>query len=141
MGRLTWNTSWETGIPKIDEQHKRLFEQLDVLMNAVIEGGEDDPTPDLLAFLVIYVEAHFRDEESAMTASNYPGKEGHEAIHQGLRDEVAQFMTRYQSDPKVLTQDVLGFLVHWLIDHISQEDQRLADHLRLRAEMSHEAIG
>lgn len=46
---MLWNSGLETGIPAIDEQHKELFRQVDILL----DNGNKDRVPDTLNFWVV----------------------------------------------------------------------------------------
>lgn len=126
---LDWNPEWETGIGKIDGQHRSLLEQVDGLMEAVHKQDADRLIPRLLPDLVSYVDTHFQDEEMAMAVSNYPGLATHRQIHQDLQTKVASIWDSYQQGSPVVTEAVLEFLVGWLIDHINVEDRAMAKHL------------
>jgi hemerythrin len=129
MVALDWNPAWETGIRKIDEQHRALFGQVEMLMNAIHTEEASSRLPDLMAFLVQYVELHFQNEEAEMKASGYPELTSHRAIHDNLRADVAELMLRFQKDPTVITDAVLDFLTKWLIEHINGDDRRMALYL------------
>ena len=133
MSTLMWDPAWETGIPKIDQQHRLLFDQVDLLFNAVQVNEAGNQIPGLLAFLASYVDAHFRDEEKEMEATHYSELARHRAIHNSLREKVAALVAQFQTDPSVLTIDVLEFLTQWLVDHISVEDRRMALQLKMWA--------
>ena len=52
-----WNAGLETGIPKIDEQHKELFRQIETLMDKT----NSDRLQETIDFLGNYVVKHFND--------------------------------------------------------------------------------
>jgi hemerythrin-like metal-binding protein len=126
---LVWNPEWETGIWKIDQQHRELLGQIEGLMSAIHSNEAETRIPGLLAFLAGYVDQHFKDEEVEMEASAYPGMAGHRVIHDQMRGQVAGLLEYYQADPSVITDEVLDFLTSWLINHINGEDRRMAHHL------------
>ena len=128
-GRLSWDPAWLTGIEVIDEQHRKLFEQMESILNAVRSGEAQERIPGLLAFLMMYADVHFRDEEKAMSDVRYPGLARHRAIHNDMRHQVAEMSVRFQEDPSELTPAVLRFLSDWLVNHIAVEDRRLAAYL------------
>lgn len=129
MRMLDWNPAWETGIPKIDEQHRELFRQIEILMVAIHENEMTSCIPALMPILATYVGSHFSDEEAAMEASGYPELVAHRAVHDGMREKVRTLLLQFQSDPTVMTDAVLDFLMDWLINHINGEDRRMALYL------------
>jgi hemerythrin-like metal-binding protein len=129
MPLLAWNPDWETGIRQIDQQHRELFAQVEILMNAIHNDEAAGRIPNLLKFLANYVDVHFQDEETAMKGSNYPGLASHQAIHDDMRGKVAALLIEFQKDPTVVTDQVLDFISEWLVNHINGEDRRMARHL------------
>lgn len=129
MRMLDWNPAWETGIPKIDEQHRELFRQVEILMVAVHEEEATSRIPTLMPILANYVNAHFMDEEDAMETSDYPELASHRTVHQAMQEKVAALLLQFQNDPTVITEAVLEFLMDWLINHINGDDRRMALHL------------
>jgi hemerythrin-like metal-binding protein len=65
---MLWNKSLETGIAKIDNQHKELFRQIDILMDV----KNTDRIKETLNFLSDYIVMHFKDEEKLQADSKYP---------------------------------------------------------------------
>ncbi len=134
MKLLDWNPAWETGIEKIDQQHRELFGLIENLMKEIHNNQAASRLPGLLTFLAQYVDVHFRDEEAEMEASGYPRLASHKAIHDEMRARVATLELQFREDPTVLTDPVLDFVTDWLVNHINGEDRRMALHLLLRAD-------
>jgi hemerythrin-like metal-binding protein len=125
-----WNPAWETGIERIDHQHRYLLKQMNGLIDAIYEQNPQGQLSSMLNLLSAYVDLHFREEEAEMEATGYGGLAAHRAIHDGMRRRVADLVIDCQRDEKVLTEAVLEFLVDWLINHIGGEDRLLAEHLK-----------
>jgi len=126
---LIWNPEWETGIPLIDQQHRQLLGQFEMLLVAIREGNPGDQIPPLLAFLSDYVETHFSTEEKHMQATRYPGFIDHKVIHDDMRVQVAKLVDDYQKDPSIMTVEVFDFLTDWLVGHINEHDRSMARHI------------
>lgn len=129
MNVFVWNPEWETGIERIDAQHQALLEQLDSLVVAVRSKEAEERIPRLLRFLASYVDSHFRDEEMAMVATEYDGLAVHRQIHQELQAKVTSLLNMALQDSSAVTEPVLEFLVDWLVDHLDQEDRKMARHI------------
>lgn len=130
MSVLVWNPEWETGVARIDAQHRELFHRLDALVEAVPEPDFVDRAPVLLPHLLDYVETHFQDEEAAMEATDYTWIEAHRARHADLREKAGALAAQLAEDPAGLTEPMMSWFMEWLIHHIDGEDRRLARHLR-----------
>jgi len=130
MSIYEWDSTWETGNPQIDLQHKQLFQQLERLYVAVAEGKEVGETERALMLLGEYVEIHFRDEESLMWQSGYGGIVHHKEIHDDLREQVNALIAAFLNNLQPIPAAVIDFLVTWLKEHLAGEDRLLAEHLR-----------
>ena len=60
-----WTKSISTGVEKIDEQHRGLFDILEDIYSDIITA-DDESEHKLLLKLVIYTQDHFNDEEDEM---------------------------------------------------------------------------
>ena len=129
MNLVNWNPAWETGIHRIDHQHRELLAQFETLLVAIHEHHPDDRIPDLLAFLSRYVDSHFSTEEAHMQATRYQGLAEHKAIHDEMRFQLGRLVEAFSQDASGVTEEVVQFLTEWLVCHINVEDRRMAQHL------------
>ena len=133
MGDLVWNPEWDTGVEQIDQQHRQLLDHFDQVLRALKVTGQDRLFGNLLAFLADYVEHHFSSEEALMVEVCFPDLTRHRAIHDEMRARVRTLLEDYETSSDLATFELLEFLTHWLIDHISVEDRRLAEYIRARS--------
>ncbi|MDR1297080.1 MAG: hemerythrin domain-containing protein, partial [Deltaproteobacteria bacterium] len=89
---MLWNKSLETGVAKIDEQHKELFRQVDNL----VDKSQAAKITDTLVFLKNYVAKHFSDEEILQRVSSYPKYEGHRKLHDDFSQAYRDLYAKYQ---------------------------------------------
>jgi hemerythrin len=95
-----------------------------------------DKVNGTLAFMKDYVVTHFRDEEAYQREIGYPALEEHIVIHQGMVKYVGEFAARYEMagcDEK-LVQQFGGKLLAWLINHVTFDDQKIAEFARGKGE-------
>jgi hemerythrin-like metal-binding protein len=126
---VMWNPAWETGIPEIDHQHRRLLEQIEALMVALHEDHAAERIPELLAFLSQYVEVHFSTEERQMKAVDYPGLSAHKGIHDGMRSRLVSLIQAHAEGAETVTEQLVAWLMDWLIGHINDHDLPMARRL------------
>ncbi|MDR2141067.1 MAG: bacteriohemerythrin [Deltaproteobacteria bacterium] len=121
---MLWSKSLETGIPKIDEQHKELFRQADVL----VDQSKADRVESTLNFLKDYVAKHFSDEEAFHRSSNYPKADAHKKLHieftGGLKKKVEEFQKSTNKSSIILT--INSMVINWLKEHIMRHDKEFA---------------
>lgn len=131
MPIAVWNDRFATGIGSIDQQHQQLFEAVNRLHEAYVQG---DPLPEIqkaLDFLLQYTVEHFRAEEDHMERLGYPGFAAHAVEHARLFDQVAVLKTRFDSG-RAMSGDLTAFFADWLKHHIHQVDMAYVSYLKAR---------
>ncbi len=63
---ITWNASLETGNTVVDNDHKVLIKQINLLGDALKAGTAKDQLATMIAFLNKYTREHFAREEQIM---------------------------------------------------------------------------
>jgi hemerythrin len=126
--RLEWEAKLETGVERIDSQHRELYR----LVNLILDPGEETKIEDTLKFLESYVMRHFVDEEALQVASQYPGLPDHKEIHTNfirtfldLKARLIQAETEEAREIVVLSLN--GAVVDWLGNHIMVHDRHFAE--------------
>jgi hemerythrin len=139
ISRVEWDTSLETGIEVVDEQHRRYF----VLLNNYLEEASGAPVDDgdffdLLEkfdFLRQYAKEHFSTEESLMQETGFPGYEAHRWEHRYFEHHVGELYDRLKAvgfSPG-LAHDVNYYIIEWFVEHIRQVDMELVEFLHEKA--------
>lgn len=124
-----WNDNFNTGIAKIDEQHKVIVSLINQLASHF--GNESDlqlldETFDKLADYAIY---HFQTEE-LIWGEYFPTDSSlktHKETHANFIKLVSELQDEESSKPiNEVIEDVLSFLTHWLAHHILDSDMRMS---------------
>ncbi len=136
MPAIEWDPSLETGNPRIDAQHKRLFALVNELRDACVEGRERSATSVVLCALADYVDGHFAAEQELMTQTGYPVDQmlTHVAAHRELAERTADIVGRHERGELTTVLPLTEFLVDWLRTHIRQTDRAFVSWLRGSAE-------
>lgn len=128
---FVWDRQFETGIPEIDAQHRKLVRLINSLGRILAEQTE----PELmvralfaaLEELADYVEYHFRFEEELM--GRFHCDLEHEAAHkQAHADFIRQLVAAREAAemrPVDVSGEMLAFLSKWLMTHIVGTDMRM----------------
>jgi hemerythrin-like metal-binding protein len=111
---LNWHAVYECGQHTIDQEHRKLFD----LANVLIEKGfsrDDDPHSFELALeeLLAHVVQHFKDEEAILALNQYADLDAHVRAHKALVTRALQIHS------EVLDGGVtIGELVSFLADEV-----------------------
>lgn len=125
-----WNKNFDTGIPIIDEQHKKLVFLLNQLASHLAYQS-DIPTLNIVfKELTDYAAYHFQTEEN-LWRQFFPDTElelKHKAIHNSFITEVVKLKEEEKTIPlEQVVEDVLSFLTNWLVFHILDSDKRMVN--------------
>jgi hemerythrin-like metal-binding protein len=133
---IAWTTELETGNKTIDSQHKQIFRLTSSLAEACTRGQGAEVLGSALNFLVSYTIRHFADEEALQVQYGYPDLEAHKRFHEDFKKTIAALADRYKNSgsSEKLLEDVNSVLVHWLVQHIKQEDFKIAAYIRQHRE-------
>ena len=121
--QIEWKQEYNTGVPAMDKQHKRLVDLINALFISMKAGGDHSQTCDVVDELVDYTITHFQAEESLMQQHNYPDFVAHKQIHDRFVAKVEDFAERLKNGERVAAGDVFSFLKDWLISHIKKQDR------------------
>lgn len=132
MFRSVWKSSYETGHPRIDFQH-RIF--LDLILQIETDISQNAPLDQIerrVVELYKYTDFHFFSEESIMVDVGFPDLDAHRRNHELLLEDLRGF-TRSLSLETLRKKDIVGFLIEWFSFHTAGEDIRLAAYVRKSA--------
>ena len=127
-----WDSSLETGYERVDNQHQQLIEAVNTLVDARATGKGDKVVTETLYFLVGYAIEHFSEEEELQLWFKYPDYLNHKQQHDEFKIKVSELVQRVEDEgPTVEIINLLSStVVTWLIDHIRNEDFRMATFIK-----------
>lgn len=131
---LHWTPDLAVGVNLIDEQHKRLFLEVDKLVNAVNKKDFALVTKTL-DFLAGYAVEHFSAEEKLMGECNYPGMQKHIGQHRAFVKEFVELKTSYERDGATVAVvlKLNNWLFSWLWNHIRGSDVEMGKYAQAHA--------
>jgi len=140
---LPWAESFDTGLPEVDGQHRRLVTLLNVLASHVAFRTNIPQLDEMSDELANYAVYHFQTEEAIW--HEYLAGDQSELDHRATHASFVQEMSRLRAQqdacqPARAAEETLAFLARWLISHILESDRYMAcTVLALRAGLSREA--
>ena len=130
MALLSWSDDYSVAVESIDKQHRKLFEMLNDLHDAMKAGKGSQMAPLILKNLVQYTREHFANEENLMVRSHYPDYARHKAEHDKLTGEVVRMVRELEAGGVAQSVNLQDFLCQWLQAHICGCDKKYGAHLQ-----------
>jgi hemerythrin-like metal-binding protein len=121
-----WDDRLATGVSTLDEQHRSLFECVNLLAEAASERSM------LRTFYVMeqlssYVHTHFAEEEFLMRVHGFPGLADHIREHRSFTNRLHQLRRIYLD--RDVSVDLIVMLKDWLTNHVAQVDMQYVPYL------------
>jgi len=117
------------GIDLIDREHRELFHIVDKanrLVKAYDTLSGYDRILEILNELKAYTVEHFRDEEEYMESIHYEGLDAQRRAHKAFIDKLENIdYKEIEENPQKSLQQLLEFLLGWLINHILYTDKKI----------------
>jgi hemerythrin len=116
-----------TGIPQVDEEHRKLFELIGRAYEMVEYTDVSESYDDIMRLmdeLEDYTDYHFKHEEEFMESVGYKGLEAQRRAHESFLVRLEDKDEAEQSENRVkFLEDLLDFLYAWLGRHILKMDK------------------
>ncbi len=129
---MEWNASYDVGVEKFNEQHKKLFAYTNALFNTISKGKNRTIMNKVLDSLTNYTVTHFKEEEDVLLEHNYPYYETQRDEHLKFVTKLKEIQTKFNIEHKNITFETFIFLVDWLKNHIAKLDRRYTEYLNQR---------
>ncbi len=125
-----WSEELETGIEKVDSQHRNLMEMINRLHRAMRVGKGAEETGGILDELADYSIYHFGFEEELFDTYGYPDAESHRELHRKAAERIKTFQEQFRQGQASVAMDLMHFLTGWLKEHIMKTDMAFAPFLK-----------
>ncbi|MBF0334148.1 MAG: bacteriohemerythrin [Alphaproteobacteria bacterium] len=118
---LIWRDEYSVDIQRIDTHHRRLFEMVNGVIEAVQEGRDRVVVLDAMDLLLGFTMFHFNEEEELLKRYGYADAEHHCARHR-------QLVTQVRSIAEQLTEggaqasEAREMLKDWVLAHVLSDD-------------------
>jgi diguanylate cyclase (GGDEF)-like protein/hemerythrin-like metal-binding protein/PAS domain S-box-containing protein len=124
-----WNNNFNTGIERIDKQHRKLVDLINMLANHLANQSDILTLDNIFTELSEYAGYHFRTEEE-IWAECFVGDQmetEHKQVHSKFNDALVELKgDQNTSSLNQIVADILMFLTHWLAYHILDNDMHMA---------------
>lgn len=127
MAIFKWDEKYSVKVHEMDDQHKRLFDLINQLHEAMHSGKGNAALAEILKGLKDYTITHFGAEEKYMEKIHYSGISEQKKQHLIFIKKIEEYVNDLESRKLGLSIEVLNFLRDWLINHIQLMDQKYSE--------------
>ena len=113
-----------TNVGNVDQQHRRLFDLVNVISAAVVEGKGAEVMVKAFDGLLDYTAVHFRDEETMLRKASYPDLDAHIKLHHTFEVKIKQARDDFSLGKGMVASEIIRFLTDWLVIHIGKVDHK-----------------
>ncbi len=131
MVKLHWKPEWECGISSVDQQHRKLVDMANKLIEATKNDANSEKIAGQLDSLIRHVVHHFEHEEKMLELIGFPEAVRHAGIHRELVEKAGKLRQEYlNADLK--PSAFFAFLVdEVVVGHLLAEDIMFFPYTRL----------
>lgn len=132
---LKLDETYLTGIEQVDKDHHELIETYNQLIDCYYLYHDDfAKITSIFERLVTDSTNHFSLEEKMMQQLDDENFfQQHQAEHQRLSQSLNEIVVSWQAHPHSTNLvEIVTFIKHWLLEHITEYDLRLAEHWKKR---------
>lgn len=124
---LNWDNQLETGVSKIDNQHKELFDCINKLLVTMRDGKGKTEAIKSLNFLEEYAIRHFNEEEELQKKNNYPKYNIQHTQHEQFKNDLKDLRKSFENTGMSATFviNVQKQMTNWWRNHIKDLDKDL----------------
>ena len=97
MVEIAWLPSFETGLPEIDNDHRKLVNSIRHI-EVALKGGDFKKCATLFADFMQQAKDHFKREEAFLISIDFPRLESHRSAHQRLLDMADKTLATVSED-------------------------------------------
>lgn len=125
-----------TGIELIDEEHRKLFEiiaEANSLIKEEFLHDKFDEIVGILEQLKDYTKEHFKDEEKYMESIGYSRLDVQRRAHEAFVEKLTEInLDEVDDNQQQYLEELMDFLLGWLINHILKEDKKIGEESRTK---------
>src|ERR1039457_5428994 len=131
MVMIEWTKEFETGSAKLDQQHRLLIDNINLLKDLLDTPSLSKEEEEFSVFLVDYLEAyanlHFKGEEQCMETYRCPIHAVNQKQHQRFRVFIQDYrrLCGVEGFNVGLLRNLHEAMRDWIIEHIAKIDTQL----------------
>lgn len=129
VGDLIWNPDYVIGIAEIDNQHHKVIDVANAMLNIVHLGRARVEVESAFDNLIDYWRFHCGAEEAMCEGAGVPNVSSHRESHARETQSLIELRNNYFAAPGVELSELRHELNQWIVSHIAESDKELSKHL------------
>ena len=118
--KMKWIPEYNTGIDVIDDQHKRILDYINEIVE-INDGTDRARVKQILDNIIDYTQSHFTFEESLQEEAGYNYRVPHKRVHDLFIKKIESYRDRFEMGQSI-EGELHEVLSQWLINHIQRDD-------------------
>ncbi len=133
MPLFHWTGDYSVGVTAMDRDHQKLFDLLNKLHDAMLEGKATRVVADIIRELLDYTNYHFSAEEKLMEKISYPGLYEQKNAHKKFIKSIEDYKDKADKGLSAfLSTSMSIFLIDWLKSHIGVLDKKYQKEMNVK---------
>lgn len=120
---VVWTPALSVAVDAFDEHHRRLFDLINRLYEAMRTGSDNATLERIFDELLDYTVYHFTAEQDAFERFGYPRAATHREQHDELVRQAKALRAELELGKPMIAVEVMQFLRDWVTNHIMAEDK------------------
>lgn len=125
MAYFVWADDMVIDHGTIDQDHRKLVDQVNALHTATIDGRGNEIVGQLLERVIADTEEHLRHEEHEMALAQFPDLERHKHTHVLFVAQLHELQRKHREGSMTVASQLSTTLRDWLSLHIRRNDREL----------------
>ena len=118
--KMKWIPEYNTGIDVIDDQHKRILDYINEIVD-IADSADRARIKQILDNIIDYTQSHFTFEESLQEEADYKYRVPHKRVHDLFIKKIESYRDRFAMGHSI-ESELHEVLSKWLINHIQHDD-------------------
>jgi hemerythrin len=123
MAFFDWKENFSVGVKAIDNQHKKILELINELVESIRDSREDKIIKEVLADLKEYTHYHFGLEKKLFEKYKYPKSIEHLKEHEVFIDKINLLIDGAEKMKECVPMETLDYLRDWFMKHMVGVDK------------------
>lgn len=124
MAFVQWRDEYDTGIRKIDRQHREIIDVLNSLYDMQAARKKPRQMQRVFGRLRDYIQGHFATEEAYIVEKGCSGAEEQKREHEYFIDTICSYQKDFLKKKSLAEINLFNFVWDWFAHHIMDVDKK-----------------